>query len=66
MTKYFIFTAFIAVTAFAFIASGCGKSGKEVKTSEKQSASDNKTGKVMTVDIEKRLKKAPLTGSEKK
>jgi polyisoprenoid-binding protein YceI len=53
MTKYFIFTAFIAVTAFAFIASGCGKSGKEVKTSEKQSASDNKTGKVMTVDIEK-------------
>ena len=53
MKKQFIAAAMIAVTAFAFMISGCGKSDKEVKTGEKQTASDNRTGKTMIIDVEK-------------
>jgi polyisoprenoid-binding protein YceI len=53
LNKQFIAAVIIAVTAFAFVISGCGKSDKEVKTGEKQSASENKTGKTLTVDVEK-------------
>ncbi|MCI0472621.1 MAG: YceI family protein [Ignavibacteria bacterium] len=53
MRRQFFSAALIMVTAFAFIISGCGKSDKEVKTGEKQTASDNKTGKTMVIDVEK-------------
>jgi polyisoprenoid-binding protein YceI len=53
MKRQFFAAAVIAVTAFAFMISGCGKSDKEVKTGEKQTASDNRTGKTMIIDVEK-------------
>ena len=53
MKKNLFSAAIIAVAAFAFMISGCGKSDKEVKTGEKQTASDNRTGKTMIIDVEK-------------
>lgn len=53
MKRQFFAAAVIAVTAFAFMISGCGKSDKEVKTGEKQTPSDNRTGKTMIIDVEK-------------
>jgi polyisoprenoid-binding protein YceI len=53
MKRQFFAAVVIAVTAFAFMISGCGKSDKEVKTGEKQTASDNRTGKTMILDAEK-------------
>ncbi|MCX6158750.1 MAG: YceI family protein [Ignavibacteriota bacterium] len=42
--------ALIVLTATAFLVSGCGKSDKEVKVSDKQNAG-NKSGKPLTVSV---------------
>lgn len=42
--------ALVIITATAFLASGCGKSEKEVKVGDKQNTG-NKTGKPLTVSV---------------
>lgn len=50
MKRNLLSMALIILTATAFIVSGCGKSDKEVKVSDKQNA-DNKSGKPLTVSV---------------
>jgi polyisoprenoid-binding protein YceI len=46
-----VLTLLIILPAFVFLMSGCGKSGKEIKVGDKQSTSDTKTGKPLTVSV---------------
>jgi polyisoprenoid-binding protein YceI len=50
MKRNLLSMALIILTAAAFIVSGCGKSDKEVKVSDKQNAG-NKTGKPLAVSV---------------
>lgn len=50
MKRNLLSMALIILTAAAFMVSGCGKSDKEVKVSDKQNAG-NKTGKPLAVSV---------------
>lgn len=50
MRRSILSMVLIALTAAAFLISGCGKSDKEVKVSDKQNAG-NKSGKPLTVSV---------------
>jgi len=51
MKRNNLFIVALVFTAMSFLIAGCGKSGKEVKVSEKQNVSGNKTGNALTVDV---------------
>jgi len=50
MKRNLLLMALVIITATAFLASGCGKSEKEVKVGDKQNTG-NKTGKPLTVSV---------------